>query len=497
MRGRSTLIDILKLPLYISLMLKKKLPETLKGFHIHLVGIKGTGLAAFAELLHRRGALITGSDFDEKFYTDEILQRLEIPYNEHFSAEHVGDSVQLVIHSSAYGSENPELAEAEKRDIPIMVYTEALGYISTLTESFGIAGVHGKTTTAALAGTIAGAAGLEASILVGSAVPAFDGFSTAFFGEKYFIAETCEYKRHFLDFKPASIVLTSIEPDHLDYFKDYQDILHAFLEYIDLMPSGGDLIFCSDDHGASEAAVIMKERRKDLNYIPYGLSADGAFCIVESRERKGLSTFRLKGYDMNFSLRIPGKHLILDSGAALALNIRILEKEGRLIDKEMLGALAKGLLSFTGTRRRSEIIGEARGILFMDDYGHHPTAIKTTLEGLKKFYPDRRLVVDFMSHTFSRTAALLDDFSRSFGSADLILLEQIYSSAREVYNGKVTGRDLFEKTKEVSKNVYYFDNFDETISFCRDNLKEGDLFVTMGAGNNWQIGKNLYKEYTR
>ena len=487
----------MELPLYISNMLKNKLPDTLKDFHIHLVGIKGTGLAAFAELLHRRGALITGSDIDEKFYTDEILTRLAIPYNEHFSAEHLGESVQLVIHSAAYGMDNPEMAEAEKRNIPRMVYTEALGYISSLTKSFGIAGVHGKTTTTALAGTIAGATGLEASVLVGSAVPAFDGFSTAYFGEKYFIAETCEYKRHFLDFKPASIILTSIEPDHLDYFKDYEDILDAYLEYIDLLPSGGDLIYCCDDPGALEAATIMQDSRRDINYIPYGFSAEGAFQIIESKEGQGVSTFRMRGYDRNFSLRIPGKHLILDSAAALALNIRTLEGEGRIIDKDMLEALAEGLFSFTGTRRRSEIIGEARGILFMDDYAHHPTAIKTTLEGLKKFYPDRRLVVDFMSHTYSRTAALLDDFSRSFESADMILLEKIYASAREVYNGNVTGQDLFEKTKGFSKNVYYFDDFDKTFKFCRDNLKEGDLFVTMGAGNNWQIGKNLYEEYIK
>ena len=478
-------------------MLKKKFPETLNEFHIHLVGIKGTGMAAFAELLLHRGAEVTGSDISEKFYTDENLQRLNIQYNEHFAAEHIVDSVQLVIHSSAYAMDNPELAEAEKRDIPIMVYTEALGFISTLTESFGIAGVHGKTTTTALAGTIAGAAGLEASVLVGSAVPTFKGFSTAHFGNKYFIAETCEYKRHFLDFRPSSIVLTSIEPDHLDYFKDYEDILEAFLEYINLLPKGGDLIYCSDDKGASQAARIMSARRTDLNCIPYGVSAEGRFTIEQINEAEGLSSFRLRGFDKDFALRIPGLHLILDSAAALALIIRTLEKEKRLINEEMLGKIASGLNSFAGTRRRSEILGEADGILFMDDYAHHPTAIRTTLAGLKKFYPQRRLVVDFMSHTYSRTAALLDDFAQSFEAADIVLLERIYASAREVYNGSVTGKDLYIKTKEYNTNVFYFDKFSGTEKFCRENLQKGDLFVTMGAGNNWQIGKDLYEEYLK
>lgn len=478
-------------------MLKKSLPDTLDGFHIHLVGIKGTGMSAFAELLLHRGALVTGSDTDEKFYTDEILQKLNIQYNEYFAAENLDDSVQMVIHSSAYSMDNPELAEAEKRNIPILVYTEALGFVSSLTKSFGIAGVHGKTTTTALAGTIAGAVQLEASVLVGSAVPTFDGFSTAHFGNKYFIAETCEYKRHFLDFHPSSIILTSIEPDHLDYFKDYDDILDAFLSYIDLLPPGGDLIYCSDDAGALHAVRLMNERRADINFIPYGLSSPGRFAIESVCESEGLSSFRLKGFDKIFTLKIPGLHLILDSAAALALNIRALEGENREIDDELLGKMSDGLFSFRGTRRRSEILGEARGILFMDDYGHHPTAIKTTLEGLRKFYPGRRLVVDFMSHTYSRTEALLDDFAQSFGAADIVLLEKIYASAREMYNGRVTGRDLYEKTREYNKTVFYFDNFRETAIFCRENLKDGDLFVTMGAGNNWQIGQDLYKEYLK
>jgi len=450
-------------------------------------------MAAFAELLHRRGAIVSGSDLDEKFYTDEILQRLNIPYSEHFSAEHIDDSTQLLIHSSAYGDDNPEIACAVEMDIPVMVYTEALGYISSLTESFGIAGVHGKTTTTALAGTIAGSVGLEASVLVGSAVPTFDGFSTACFGNKYFIAETCEYMRHFLDFHPSSIILTSIEPDHLDYFKDYDDILDAYISYIALLPPGGDLIYCCDDAGASHAAEIMGEKRKDINIIAYGEKAEGTYGIENICTSEGFSSFTIRGFDMDFSLKIPGKHLILDSVAAIALIVRTLEKEGRNIDKSLLLKIAAGLNSFAGSRRRSEIIGEEKGILFIDDYGHHPTAIKATLEGFRNFYPKRRLIVDFMSHTYSRTEALLDDFASSFGDADVVLLHKIYASAREKYSGSVSGHDLYEKTKMKNEKVYYFDEFSQTIDFCRDFLKKGDVFITMGAGNNWQIGKTLYQ----
>jgi len=474
---------------------KKTLPASLKDFRVHLVGIKGTGMAAFAELLQRRGAVVSGSDIDEKFYTDEVLQRLGIPYRESFDHSNIDDSVQLVIHSAAYGPDNPDLAEAQRRKLPVMVYTEALGYISSLTESFGVSGIHGKTTTTALAGTIAGAAGLEASVLVGSAVPSFGGFSTAHFGDRYFIAETCEYKRHFLDFHPRSIILTSIEPDHLDYFRDYDDILDAFLSYIDRLPPGGDLIYCADEEGAVEAAEIMKGRRTDINYIPYGTRARGPYRISAIREERGLSSFRLDRFDRELALRIPGHHLILDAAAAVALVVRALEREGEVDDPSLAGKIVWGLHAFAGSRRRSEIVGEAGGILFMDDYAHHPTAIATTLEGLRKFYPDRRIVVDFMSHTYSRTASLLHEFAASFGAADLVLLEDIYGSAREAFDGSLTGRDLYEKTAACHSHVKYFNSFEETESFCRANLKEGDLFLTMGAGNNWQIGKNLYNFY--
>ncbi len=456
-----------------------------------MVGIKGTGMAAFAELLLRRGALVSGSDVDEKFYTDEILTKLGIHYNEGFSADHITDSIKLIIHSSAYGDDNPEMVKAKEFNIPTMVYTEALGYLSTLSESFGIAGVHGKTTTTAIAGTLAGAAGLEASVLVGSAVPTFGGFSTACFGEKYFIAETCEYMRHFLDFCPSSIVLTSIELDHLDYFKDNDDILDAFLSYIDKLPKGGDLIYCDDDRGASEAARLTSGKRPDINLVPYGENCSGDFRVYGIKINNGFSSFRLKGFNRDFSIRIPGNHLILDSAAAIALTVRTILKEKGYVEERDLDNIVEGLHSFTGTKRRSEIVGEEKGVLIMDDYAHHPTAIRLNLEGLRKFYPDKRIIVDFMSHTYSRTDALIDQFATSFGSADLVLLHKIYASAREKYNGDVTGYDLYKKTAACTENVEYFEKFSDAEEFCMDILKEGDLFITMGAGNNWQIGKNI------
>ena len=197
-----------------------RFPESLQGYRVHLVGIKGTGMAALAEILSSRGASITGSDTSEKFYTDAVLQRLSIPYREGFAAANLPEDAQLVVHSAAYRKEeNPELRAAAERGIPTLIYPEALGALSALADSSGISGVHGKSTTTAMCGVILKEWGLPATVLVGAEVPGFGSRSTLLQGDRYLVAETCEYRRHFLNFRPRRIVITSIEPDHLDYFQ--------------------------------------------------------------------------------------------------------------------------------------------------------------------------------------------------------------------------------------------------------------------------------------
>lgn len=217
---------------------------------------------------------------------------------------------------------------------------------------------------------------------------------------------------------------------------------------------------------------------------------------MEEESGNGENRFRLSGYGRTFSLKIPGHHLVLDAAAALAAVECILEKEGTAVDSRIEEKLAEGLKNFRGSKRRSEIIGEWGDILIMDDYGHHPTEIETTLKGLKEFYPDRRLVVDFMSHTYSRTEALIDEFSNSFYSADMVILHRIYSSAREKA-GKITGRDLFNRVAEKMEYVYYFEEIEDAVPFCMESLKPGDLFITMGAGENWILGRKIAEELKR
>jgi UDP-N-acetylmuramate--alanine ligase len=468
-------------------------PESLQGYRVHLVGIKGTGMAALAEVLFSRGARITGSDTSEKFYTDAVLQRLSIPFSEGFDVGNLPKDAQLVVHSAAYRKEeNPELRAAAERGIPMLIYPEALGALSALADSSGISGVHGKSTTTAMCGVILKEWGLPATVLVGAEVPGFGGRSTLVQGDRYLVAETCEYRRHFLNFRPRRIVITSIEPDHLDYFQGLPDMLTAFVEYGLNLAHGGTVIFCADDDAAREAAQSIRARRPDLVLIAYGRTAVGPFHIAHEDQGSGRTRFRLAGITDSFELRVPGAHYVLNAAAALALCLQLWQAEWPDREPDWGGAV-RALVSFAGSRRRSEILGEAGGVLFMDDYAHHPTAIEKTLSGIHKFYPERRIVVDFMSHTFTRTHALLPEFGRCFGAADSVILHRIYASARETNESGMTGEDL---CREVSKNhprVRYFEDPAEAIAPLARELEPGDLFITMGAGDNWKIGRELLR----
>ena len=470
-------------------MIEKILPE-LSGSVIYFVGIKGTGMTALAELFRARGAIVTGSDVEEKFYTDEILAELGIPVREGFDESNLPESAQLLVHSAAYPADShPEILKAKSAGIPVLSYAEALGSLSLAPRAAGISGVHGKTTTTAIAGTLLKEFKLPGSVLTGSAAANFGGRSTLVMGDKYFIAETCEYRRHFLNFHPDYLVITSIEADHLDYYRDYNDVLSAFVEYAQRLSESGRLIYCADDPGAAEAAAKIKAERSDLRMFPYGFTAEGDFKITGLVQCSGEQRFSINKFgNREFIIKVPGRHNVLNSTAAAALIQMMLDDEGDSGDAA--SGIAEGLIRFRGTKRRSELVGESGGIVIMDDYGHHPAAIKTTIAGLRKFYPDRRIVVDFMSHTYSRTEALIDDFSSSFKAADVVILHKIYASAREAA-GSISGRDLFNRVSERHPAVHYYEEVMDALEYVEEELKPGDLFVTMGAGDNWKLGYKL------
>ena len=475
------------------------------GASVYFVGIKGTGVCALAELMHNRGIHVSGSDTSEVFYTDAILQELGIHYHESFDPAHIWDDFDAVIHSAAYSAEgNAELAEAQRKSIPLLTYPRALGKYSEAFDSTGIAGVHGKTTTTALCGCLIRALDLPAQILVGSAVSNFDGRSTLSLGEKYFVAETCEYRGHFLSFCPQRIVLTAVESDHQDFFPTYESIRGAFVEYCRLIPPGGELIYCADDPGACEVASAVAKDGRGVVLIPYGFTAEGEFRINSYQVESGRAVFTVDAFPEELCLHIPGRYQAQNAAAAIALCTVLLKKEfagsqgDNFWNERHRLSVKKALEEFRGSKRRSEIVGSAGGIIFMDDYGHHPTAIKSTLEGLRDFFPERRLVVSFMSHTYSRTAALLEEFAVSLAAADVLFLHRIYASAREQFDGNISGMSIYEKIQaldNVKTSVHYVDEPLDAFEPLTKILRPGDLFLTLGAGNNWPLGAKLYGHY--
>ena len=480
----------------------------LQGKKIFCVGIKGTGMAALAEILTKHGAYLHGSDVPEQFYTDSILRELGIPVAETFSPSNIPADTQFIIHSAAYNPEtHPELIEGKKRGIPLMTYPEALGKLSSASISAGIAGTHGKTTTAALSATILRETALSVSALVGSAVANLGGRSTLVQGERYFVAETCEYRRNFLNFHPSILVFTNIEADHLDYYRDEEDFMNAFVEYGLRLPRKGELIYCVDDPGAAAAAERISASRPDILLTPYGFQGSGLFAVETCEMNPGEIVFMLKGFRNACRLKVPGEHNVLNAAAAAAVVWALFRRERGYAPDEPVSSEAeemiqRGVKNFRGSRRRSEIVGEASGILFMDDYGHHPTEIETTLSGLRRFYPDRRLVVDFMSHTFSRTRALFDEFVCAFSGADELIFHKIYASAREESDPDVTGQKLAGAVEEQRAEsgsavpVHYFDEVMDAETYLRERLRPGDLFLTLGAGDNWRIGHSLYRRFS-
>lgn len=496
---------------------EKQLPENINGVHIHFVGIKGTGMAALVEILFHNGAIITGSDVAERFYTDEIIEKLGLKALP-FSEKNITDMVSYVVYSSAYKlDKNPDLIEAVRRGIPCLMYTEALGSYSSRAYSCGICGVHGKTSTTGLTGTVLKEIDdLPSQVLAGSIINSF-GNTCTFTSpsirdkkktdEKIFVAETCEYQRHFMSFVPQKIILTSVESDHQDYYPTYEDIRDAFVDYICKLPEHGDLIYCADDKGAVETVEIASKKRPDINMIPYGVNATGDYKLVFGEVREEKNNFTLRLFNENLAICMPGKHEVLDAAAAVALVCQIL-KTYKKNPQDYLEKIKKGLLNFVGGKRRSEIVNRFKtasgnDVIVIDDYGHHPTAVKTTLDGYRDFYKGRKIIVDFMSHTYSRTQALLKEFASSFGSADLVILHKIYSSAREnPEDFSITGKTLYDETVKAlnDKNkVFYFEEIMNAKDFVVSELNkplpeefsDGYLFVTMGAGDNWKLGKAL------
>jgi UDP-N-acetylmuramate--L-alanine ligase (EC 6.3.2.8) len=444
--------------------------------HIHFVGIKGSGMSALAQVSAEiEGAAITGSDIEERFFTDTILERAQIPVLK-FSPKNV-EQADLVVASAAYTDQHPEIARAKELNIPVLSYPQYLARLMLKKRGIAVTGTHGKTTTTAMIGLILMQVGLDPTIVVGSNVPSLGGNAHSGQGD-FFLAESCEYRRHFLNYSPDYLIITNIDFDHPDYFRDLQDVILAFQQMAQKIPPSGHIFIYADD--PNRQAI-----KSQASITTFGLSADADIRATDITYNDEVSTMKILisgKYEGDLVLNVYGKHNILNALAAIAFCHKI---------GIPLTEILKSLNLYTGTKRRFEHLGVRDGALIVDDYAHHPTEIRTTLEGARLSFPNRRIRAIFQPHTFSRTEKLLKDFSCAFHSADEVVIADIFASARENNPHTISALTLAEMIQQRGIQASYIGTIEDIKSYVEKTLAPQDLVLTLGAGDIYKVGLEL------
>ncbi len=421
--------------------------------HVHFVGIGGIGLSAIARLFLLEGKKVTGSDCSPDSPVVEELKKHGAKIYRGHQAKQVSAGTELVIYSLAIKQDNPELLTARKRDLPIISYPQALGLISADKFTIAVAGTHGKTTTTAMLAKIFRVAKLDPTVIVGSLL-AGEKTNLIVGRSQYFIVEACEYRRSFLNLSPRILVITNIDNDHLDYYKDLTEIKRAFAELVAKVPPDGWLICCVKDERLQPAIKAARCRVVDYEQV----------------KTPGLK------------LLVPGQHNLANARAALAVAGEVGVSSA---------VAAKALEQFRGTWRRFELIGRHRsGALIYDDYAHHPTEILATLTGARELFPRRRLIVVFQPHLYTRTKLLLNDFAKSFPAADEIIVLPIYA-AREKRDPTISGKVLTKALVAAGAPAKYLNDFNLAKKYLDQKLKRGDVLLTLGAGDVFVLAKGL------
>ncbi len=444
---------------------------------IHFAGIGGISMSGLAEILYDRNYTITGSDNTES----EITKHLESVGIKVFigqKSENISPDTDLFVYTAALKPDNPEIIRAKELGIKIIDRAELLGtMMKNYTYPISVSGTHGKTTTTSMLTEIL-LRGEDPTVTVGGILPSIGG-NFRIGGDKYFVAESCEYCDSFLKFHPLSAIILNVEYDHADYFKSLDALYASFNAFAKRIPETGFLIINSE----------IPEIEKILNgvsceVITYGTDNKNGWNIENvSFDDKGngrYSAFFKNDKMFDIELSVPGTHNILNSLAAAALCFR------HKIPKE---DIIKGLKNFKGTNRRFELKGTAGGITVIDDYAHHPTEIRSALKAAKGFKHNKLWCV-FQPHTFSRTKAFLKEFSESFDDADKILILDIYP-ARETSDGTIHSKNLVSLIKERGKDVLYVESFEKAVEYSRSHCTNGDMLITMGAGNVYLVGEQM------
>ena len=445
---------------------------------IHFIGIGGISMSGLAEILMDEGFHISGSDAHETELTRHLESKgAEIRYGQ--KAENIGDGIDAVVYTAAIHPDNPEFMEVVRREIPMLTRAELLGQMMrNYKEAIAISGTHGKTTTTSMVTEIFLAAENNPTISVGGILGSIGG-NIRVGGPEIFVTEACEYTNSFLSFYPTTAVVLNIEADHLDFFKNIEDIRHSFRLFVEKVPENGTVIINSTIRNFGDIVKNVKGKvltfgsSKDSDYsmddIVYDEFARPSFDLYV----KGIKTDRI-------TLGVEGEHNVYNALAAIAVSV------DNGIDME---TIKKGLLKFTGTNRRFEKKGDLKGITIIDDYAHHPQEIEATLKAAKN-YPHKRIWCVFQPHTYTRTKALLPQFAEALSLADCIVLADIYP-ARETDTLGVSSGDIAAILEEKGKNVWYIPTFDAIENFILENCMQGDLLITMGAGDVVKVGEEL------
>ena len=451
-----------------------------KPLHIHFIGIGGISMSGLAEILLGEDFKVSGSDSKESPLTDSLTRKgARIFYGQR--ASNITDDVELVVYTAAIHPDNPEYASAVEKGIPMLTRAQLLGQIMRNYDTpIAVSGTHGKTTTTSMISQILLEADADPTISVGGILPSIGGNIRVGQSET-FVTEACEYTNSFLSFFPKISVILNIDADHLDFFKDIDDIRHSFRKFAQLLPADGALIINAD-------TPHYQDIIKDLSckIITYGLEHEAQYQATDiTYDKYGHASFtvlkdgRKAG---SFYLKVPGSHNVSNALAAIAL-ARLLQIPDDVI--------VKGLGSFTGTDRRFQYKGEVAGVTIVDDYAHHPTEIQATLNAAHN-YPHKKLWCVFQPHTYTRTKALLPEFAQALKLADHVVLADIYA-ARETDNLGISSADLMELIKAEGKDCYYYESFEDIEKFLLNNCINGDLLITMGAGDVYKIGEELLK----
>ena len=449
----------------------------LKKYHIHFVGIGGIGMSGIAELLLNLRYKVSGSDLKASDITENLKTLGGIIFVGHH-ADHISDA-DVVVTSSAVGHDNSEVLAAKQASIPVIPRAEMLAELMRLKFSIAVAGAHGKTTTTSIVASVLAQGGLDPTVVIGGKLKSVG--TNAVLGQGDFIvAEADESDGSFLKYSPTIAVVTNIDREHLDFYQDLDAIKSVFLDFIDRIPFYGLAVLCLDNESIQDLIPEIKKR-----YTTYGMSAQADFQIKDVKFEKRRSRFSIhkEGQKLgNITLNLPGIHNVYNATASIAVGIEL---------DVPFAAIQTALETLEGVQRRLEIKGEVNGITVVDDYGHHPTEIKITLEAVEKCWPDSRKVVVFQPHRYSRTQALFDDFTRSFYQSDVLLVLPIYAAGEKRIEG-LSGQDLCEGIKAHGhKEVFCATDMKKALAYLKKNLKPGDMLLTLGAGDVWKVGEQF------